>query len=66
VLRLAADRGVDLGAAVRKVKRRYGDVTVLKAETRGQGNKRVHQIKFLTDEGRVRTVRIDARTGEFK
>ena len=57
--------GISLDAAIRKVKNAYGKVTILKAQTKGRNGKRVHQIKFLTDSGRVRTVRVDARTGEF-
>jgi uncharacterized membrane protein YkoI len=64
--RLAADNGVSLEAAIRQVRQRFGDVTILKAETKGKNGRRVHRIKFLTDGGRVRTVRIDAQTGEFR
>lgn len=56
-----AEGRVSLDEAIRKVRNAYGDVTILKAQTRGK----VHQIKFLTDSGRVRTVRVDANTGEF-
>ena len=38
---------------------------VVRAETVGQGNRRVHQIRILDAEGRVRNVRIDAQTGAF-
>ena len=61
-----ADNGVSLDAAIRQVRQRFGDVTILKAETKGKNGRRVHRIKFLTDGGRVRTVRIDAQTGEFR
>lgn len=64
--RLAADNGVSLEQAMRKVRDRYGDVTILKAETKRNNGRRLHRIKFLTDGGRVRTVRVDARTGEFR
>ncbi len=61
---LAADNGgVSLDQAIRKVRREYGDVTILKAETRGKGDRAEHRIKFLTPEGRVRTVRVKARNG---
>jgi len=56
-----AEERVSLDEAIRKVRKAYGDVTILKAQTKGK----VHQIKFLTDSGRVRTVRVDANTGEF-
>ena len=64
---LAADNGaVSLDQAIRKVRRQYGDVTILKAETRGKGDRAEHRIKFLTPEGRVRTVRISARNGRSR
>ncbi len=56
-----AEGRVSLDEAIRKVRKAYGDVTILKAQTKGK----VHQIKFLTDSGRVRTVRVDTNTGEF-
>ena len=56
---------VSLDQAIRKVRGRYGDVTILKARTRKRNGGRVHSIKFLTDSGRVRTVRVDAETGDF-
>ena len=64
---LAADDGaVSLDQAIRKVRREYGDVTILKAETRGKGDRAEHRIKFLTPEGRVRTVRVRARNGRSR
>lgn len=56
---------VSLDQAIRKVRGRYGDVTILKARTRKRNGGRVHSIKFLTDSGRVRTVRVDAESGDF-
>lgn len=52
-------RGMSLEEAVRKVRRDYGG-RIVSAETRGSGDRRVHVIKVLTREGRVRTVRIRA------
>ena len=63
-LRLAVG-DVTLEAAIERVRDTYGDVTILKAETRGK-QRRVHRIKFLTESGRVKTVDVDARTGEFR
>ncbi len=64
---LAANNGsVSLDEAIRKVRRQYGDITVLKAETKGQGERAEHRIKFLTAEGRVRTVRVSARNGKIR
>ncbi|MFK8053685.1 MAG: PepSY domain-containing protein [Woeseiaceae bacterium] len=50
---------VTLEQAVRRVRKQYGG-RILSAETRGSGGRRQHVIKVLTDEGRVRTVRINA------
>jgi uncharacterized protein (TIGR02266 family) len=36
---------------------------VVRAETVNQGGRRVHEIRILGDDGRVRTVRVDAETG---
>jgi uncharacterized membrane protein YkoI len=38
---------------------------VVRAETVGRGGRPVHEIRILGDDGRVRTVRIDAQSGEF-
>jgi uncharacterized membrane protein YkoI len=50
---------ISLSEAVSRVKREYGG-RILEAETREQDGRRVHVIKVLTREGRVRTVRIPA------
>ncbi len=55
----AAKDEISLSEAVARVRREYGG-RILEAETRGQNGRRVHVIKVLTDEGRVRTVRIPA------
>lgn len=65
VARAAAEGRVSLDEAIRKVRSRYGDVTILKARTKKRNGSRVHTIKFLTDSGRVRTVQVDADSGEF-
>jgi uncharacterized membrane protein YkoI len=52
-------RGMSLEEAVRQVRRQYGG-RIVSAETRGSGDRRVHVIKVLTKDGRVRTVRIPA------
>jgi hypothetical protein len=38
---------------------------VVRAETVSSGGRRVHVIRILGDDNRVRTVRIDAETGSF-
>ena len=65
VARAAAEGRVSLDEAIREVRSRYGDVTILKARTKKRNGTRVHTIKFLTDSGRVRTVRVDADSGQI-
>jgi uncharacterized membrane protein YkoI len=38
---------------------------VVRAETASRGDRVVHEIRILGEDGRVRTVRIDAQTGQF-
>jgi len=61
-----ASEEITLDDAIRKVRDTYGDVTILKAESRGSNGREVYRIKFLTESGRVKTVTIDAKTGEFR
>jgi uncharacterized membrane protein YkoI len=39
---------------------------VVGAETMSRGGRLIHEIRILGDDGRVRTVRIDAETGEMQ
>ena len=59
MIRLAQSK-VSLDQAVAKVLRTFGG-ELLKAETRGN----VHYVKVLMDNGRVRTVRVDAKSGRI-
>ena len=56
--------GVSLAEATAIATGRYRG-RVVRAETVSQGNRVVHEIRILGDDGRVRTVRIDAQTGSF-
>lgn len=38
---------------------------VVRAETVSRGDRTVHEIRILGEDSRVRTVRIDAETGQF-
>jgi uncharacterized membrane protein YkoI len=38
---------------------------IVSAKTVQQGNRVVHEVRILGNDGRVRTVRIDAETGAF-
>ncbi|CAN5305143.1 hypothetical protein BH24PSE2_BH24PSE2_10450 [soil metagenome] len=55
---------ISLDQAVSMVLGRYGG-KVISAETRSRNGRVIHQIKLLTDDGRVRTVRVDGRTGNI-
>jgi uncharacterized membrane protein YkoI len=54
--------GVSLDEAVEMAQRRYRAKAV-KAETVRNGDRRVHQIRLLSSEGKVWTVRVDAESG---
>ena len=62
----AASEGISLDEAIEKVRQTYGQVTILKADARGSNGGRAYRIKFLTESGRVKTVTVDADTGEFR
>ena len=55
-------RGISLDEAVSRV-RRQSDDNILSAETVRVDGRRVHRIKVLTSQGRVKHVQIDADTG---
>jgi hypothetical protein len=56
--------GVSLAEATAIATSRYRG-RVVRAETVSRGDRVVHEIRILGDDGRVRTVRIDAQTGSF-
>jgi hypothetical protein len=56
-------QGMTLDAAAARVRRETGG-RVLSAETvSGKGGRALHEIKVLTDSGRVRLLRVDSATG---
>jgi uncharacterized membrane protein YkoI len=55
--------GVSLDQAVEMAQRRYRGAKAVKAETVENGGRRVHQIRLLSAEGKVWTVRVDAESG---
>jgi uncharacterized membrane protein YkoI len=63
-LRTVQQRGISLSQAAEIAQRRFGG-RVVRATTRVVNGRRVHEIRILV-EGRVRTVLIDAQTGEFR
>ncbi len=61
----AAQRGgVSLGQATAMARSRYPG-RVVRAEMVMMGDRVIFEIRILGDDGRVRTVRIDAQTGSF-
>ena len=64
VTELAQANGVSLDQAVAQVQRRTGG-RVLSAETRMENGEPVHHIRVLTDNNRVRTIRVHGETGAW-
>ncbi|MFQ6005523.1 MAG: PepSY domain-containing protein [Woeseia sp.] len=60
-LLVAQSNGRTLSEAVEIVKRRYKG-RIVSAETKLRGNREVHHIKVLTEDGKVKTVEIQGRT----
>lgn len=58
---VAQQDGPTLSEAVEMVRRRC-NCRILSAETRTNGNREVHIIKVLTEDGKVRTERIPGRS----
>lgn len=58
-------QGISLDQAVEMAQRRYR-ARAVKAETVSQGGRRVHQIRLLSPEGKVWTVRVDAQSGDVR
>lgn len=56
--------GISLAQATSMAQSRYRG-RVVRAETVQMGDRVVHEIRILDDDGRVRTVRVDAQTGAF-
>lgn len=57
-LELAQRNCPSLSEAVEQVRRQYNG-RIVSAESRRSGNREVHHIKVLTDDGKVKTVRIN-------
>lgn len=56
--------GMSLDRAVEMVQRRY-NAKVVRAEETREGEDVVYRIRLLSDDGRVFTVRVNARTGQI-
>jgi uncharacterized membrane protein YkoI len=57
-------KGTGLDGAVSRWRERIGG-RVLSAETRKDDGRSIHHIRIITDQGRVRRLRIDADTGRI-
>ncbi len=60
-LMIAQSNGPSLSEAVEMVKRQYKG-RIVSAETKTSGGRQVHHIKVLTEDGKVKTVRIPGRS----
>lgn len=61
-LRIAQGGGMTLDQAIESVRRR-GDVDrILSAETRRDGDRETHHIRYLTKDGKVKTAKIRGRS----
>ncbi len=59
-LEVAQNNGMTLSEAIESVRRRTGG-RVVSAETRIQNGREVHHIKVLTEDGKVRTHKVNGR-----
>ena len=57
---IAQNSGKSLSEAVEQVRRQTGG-RILSAETRVEGGREVHHIKVLTDDGKVKTHKVQGR-----
>ena len=53
--------GKTLAQAIEQVRRQYDVQRIVNADTRRQGNREVHRIKFMTRDGTVKTVTVQGR-----
>jgi uncharacterized protein YoaH (UPF0181 family) len=59
-VRVAQSNGMSLSEAIAMVKRQYKG-RIVGAETVVKGNREEHRIRVLTEDGKVRTVRVSGR-----
>jgi hypothetical protein len=60
-----AEPRLSLDEAAALVRQRTGG-RVVRADRRQQGDRLIYEIRILTDDGRVRTYRVDAATGAMR
>lgn len=61
-IRVAQGGGMTLDQAIESVRRRGDFERILSAETKREGNRDVHHIRYLTKNGTVKTARINGRS----
>lgn len=61
---LAQSGGISSSDAADAVQQRFGG-RVLKVETSREGSGTVYRVKILQDDGRIRTVSVDAQSGRI-
>ncbi len=60
-LSISQDRGMSLSQAVDSVRRRPNVERIVSAETKVQGGREVHHIRYMTKDGKVRHAKIPGR-----
>jgi hypothetical protein len=60
----AAGAPLTLDDAVAQVRRERPEDEIVRAETREQGERRIHEVRALGPDGKLRTFRFDAASGE--
>ena len=61
VLVAAQERGMTLSQAVESVRRRGNVERIVSANTRVEGGREVHHIRYMTKDGKVRTAKVPGR-----
>jgi uncharacterized membrane protein YkoI len=59
-IQIAQNDGMSLSQAVESVRRKTGG-RIISAETKRSGDRDVHHIKVLTDDGKVKTHKVQGR-----
>ena len=60
----ATQGGISLSQATRVAQQQYPG-RVVRAETVERGGRRIHEVRILGGDGRVRTIRVDASSGRI-
>jgi uncharacterized membrane protein YkoI len=59
----AEPRAASVDRVIEQVERRY-KAKVVRADKKRSGDRQIYELRLLSDEGRVWTVRVDAETGK--